>query len=148
MTTFIDHVHGLTKQTFKKGETVLAQGEKKKALYFLCEGKVEILKNDTPICMVADRGAVFGEVSVLLNIAQTATVRAIEPSTFFVIREAPKYLQTHSALSLLLGKLLARRLVEADSYLLDIKQKLAALSQHVGDKVPEEILFRQLPAKS
>ena len=128
MSALIDKIHGLNKTSFPKHGTVLKQGEKKGALLFLCEGSVEVLRDGVRICKVSDRGAVFGEISVLLNVAQTATVRTLEPSTFFVIQEASKFLKTHPDLTYLLAKLLARRLADTSSYLLEIQKQFAQIT--------------------
>ncbi|MBI3795814.1 MAG: cyclic nucleotide-binding domain-containing protein [Deltaproteobacteria bacterium] len=70
----------LPETTFSPGETLLAEGRKDKILYILIEGEVEILKGDFQINTVSEPGAIFGEMSVLLDIPHTATVKTLTPS--------------------------------------------------------------------
>jgi CRP-like cAMP-binding protein len=65
--------------TYQPGETVLAAGTK---TGLLKKGAVAIKKNGTVIAEVTEPGAVFGELSALLNQPHTADVRTLEASEF------------------------------------------------------------------
>ena len=60
--------------TYQPGETVIVDGSKTGRLLFLKKGNVAIVKEDTEIAKVAEPGAVFGELSVLLGQPHTANV--------------------------------------------------------------------------
>jgi CRP-like cAMP-binding protein len=64
--------------TYQPGETVTADGSRTGRLLILRKGTVAILKEDTEIAGVAEPGAVFGELSILLDQPHTADVRALE----------------------------------------------------------------------
>src|SRR5215813_2527703 len=66
--------------TYQPGETVIADGSKTGRLLILKKGTVAIVKEDTEIAKVAEPGAVFGELSILLDQPHTADVRALETS--------------------------------------------------------------------
>ena len=68
--------------TYRPGETVLAAGTKTGRLLILKKGAVTIRKNGTVIAEVTEPGAVFGELSALLNQPHTADVRTLEASEF------------------------------------------------------------------
>jgi CRP/FNR family transcriptional regulator, cyclic AMP receptor protein len=68
--------------TYQAGETVIAAGTKTGRLLILKKGAVTIQKNGTKIAEVTEPGAVFGELSALLNQPHTADVRALEASEF------------------------------------------------------------------
>jgi CRP-like cAMP-binding protein len=70
--------------TFQAGETVIADGSRTGRLLILRKGTVAIVKGDTEIAKVAEPGAMFGELSVLLDQPHTADVRALETSQFHV----------------------------------------------------------------
>ena len=53
--------------TYQPGETVIVDGSKTGRLLILKKGNVAIVKEDTEIAKVAEPGAVFGELSVLLD---------------------------------------------------------------------------------
>jgi CRP-like cAMP-binding protein len=68
--------------TYEAGETVFAEGTKTGRLLILKSGAVAIVKGDTEIATVAEPGAVFGELSALLDQPHSADVRALEASEF------------------------------------------------------------------
>ena len=127
------------------GDDILVENEKSAALYVMVRGKVEILKGATQINVVSAPGSIFGEVSVLLNRAPMATVRALEPSTFHVIEDAMKFLAANPELNLAIARLLAVRLNSVTTYLVDLKRQYESRSDHLGmvDEVLESILQRQ-----
>ena len=66
--------------TYEAGETVIAEGSRTGRLLILGKGVVAIVKEDTEIAQVTEPGAVFGELSLLLDKPHTAEVRAWKPS--------------------------------------------------------------------
>jgi CRP/FNR family transcriptional regulator, cyclic AMP receptor protein len=70
--------------TYQAGETVIANGSRTGRLLILKKGVVAIVKEDTEIAKVTESGAVFGELSVLLDQPHTADVRALETSQFHI----------------------------------------------------------------
>jgi CRP-like cAMP-binding protein len=71
-----------TLATYQPGETVLAAGSTTGRLLILKQGAVEVVKEGVEIAKVTEPGAVFGELSVLLDQPHTADVRALEASQF------------------------------------------------------------------
>jgi CRP/FNR family cyclic AMP-dependent transcriptional regulator len=63
---------------------VLSAASKTGRLLILKEGAVAVVKEGVEIARVAEPGAVFGELSVLLDQPHTADVRALEASQFHV----------------------------------------------------------------
>ena len=72
------------------GEIVFAAGTTTGRLLILTKGAVTIEKEGTEIAKVTELGAVFGELSALLNQPHTADVRTLEASEFRVARRAPR----------------------------------------------------------
>ena len=70
--------------TYQAGETVIADGSKSARLLILKKGAVAIVKEDTEIATVTGPGAVFGELSILLDQPNKVDVRALETSQFYV----------------------------------------------------------------
>ena len=98
----------LPSTTFDAGETVVRQGTKSGRLLILKNGAVSVVKNGIEIATVAEPGAVFGELSVLLDEPHTADVRTIKRSEFHVA-DANMLLTREPAALLYVAKLLARR---------------------------------------
>src|SRR5215831_18958685 len=85
--------------TYQAGETVIAEGSRTGRLLILRKGEVAIMKDGTEIAKVAESGAVFGELSVLLDQPHTADVRAVETSQFHVANAATLF--AHDAIAVL-----------------------------------------------
>ena len=64
--------------SYGAGETVLTEGTKTGRLLILKSGAVSIVKSGTEIDQVAEPGAVFGELSALLDQPHTADVRTLK----------------------------------------------------------------------
>jgi CRP-like cAMP-binding protein len=70
--------------TYQAGETVLGAASTTGRLLILKEGAGAVVKEGVEIARVTEPGAVFGELSVLLDQPHTADVRALEASQFHV----------------------------------------------------------------
>lgn len=110
--------------SYGAGETVFTEGTKTGRLLILKSGAVSIVKSGVEIATVAEAGAVFGELSALLEQPHGADVIALEPSEFHV-EEAAALMQDPAAL-LYLTVRLARRLDGANQAFLELKNQLAA----------------------
>jgi CRP/FNR family cyclic AMP-dependent transcriptional regulator len=91
----------------------------------LRNGAVAIIKDAIEIAKVAEPGAVFGELSALLDQPHTADVRALETSQFHVA-DAANLLSQDSVALLYVAEVLARRLDGANRALIELKNQLQA----------------------
>lgn len=110
---------------FGAGETVIAEGSKTARLLILKRGAVSIVKTGIEIAKVSEPGAVFGEISALLDLPHTADVRTLEGSEFYVAQAAELLGQEPVAL-LYIAIVLARRLDGANRALIELKHQLQA----------------------
>jgi CRP/FNR family transcriptional regulator, cyclic AMP receptor protein len=101
--------------TYQPGETVLAAGTKTGRLLILKKGAVAIRKNGTVIAEVTEPGAVFGELSALLNQPHTADVRTLKASEFRI---------AHADLLVEDPAILAQRLNLANEAIIELKSEL------------------------
>jgi len=138
---------GLPRRTLRDGEALIDEGTPSTgALYVLVEGELEIVKQgDIQITTVSEPGALFGEISLLLGIPHTASVRALGPAAVLVAADGNAFLASSPALGLALARLLARRLALTLSYLADLKRQFADQSESLGmlDEVLESLVHLQ-----
>ena len=120
---FENSLTGLPIVTYQAGETVIADGTKTGRLLILRKGIVAILKDDTEIAKVAEPGAVFGELSILLDQPHTADVCALETSQFHVA-DAAALLAKNPTATLYIAAVLAHRLDGANHALIQLKSQL------------------------
>ena len=102
---------------------MIVEGSKTDRLLILKKGSVAIVKDDTEIAKVAEPGAVFGELTVLLNQPHTADVRALETSQFH-IANATTLLAQNPIAALHVATVLAHRLDGANQALIQLKNQL------------------------
>jgi CRP/FNR family cyclic AMP-dependent transcriptional regulator len=145
MRTILSFCQGFVEKTFDRGDVLLVEGEKEGILYILIEGSLEVLKGDLQINVVSEPGALFGEISVLLDIPHSATVKALSPSRLYVVERANEFLQSHTDIAYQVAKLLAQRLYGITSYLIDMKTQFEDQKNHLGmvDEVLETLLHQQ-----
>ena len=122
---FQQRLAALPVATYQAGETVFAAGSRTGRLLILRKGAVVIVKENVEIAKVAEPGAVFGELSVLLDQPHTAHVRALETSQFLVADAATLLAQDPIA-GLYVATALARRLDGANQVLIQLKSQLEA----------------------
>jgi CRP/FNR family transcriptional regulator, cyclic AMP receptor protein len=115
--------------TYQAGETVIANGSRTGRLLILKKGAVAIVKEDTEIAQVAEPGAVFGELSVLLDQPHTADVHALETSQFH-IANATALLAQNPIAALYVATVLAHRLDGANHALIQLKNQLQTGEAH------------------
>ena len=145
MRTILSFCQGLPEKTFGPGEVLLAEGVNERILYILIEGGVEVLKGDLQINVVSEPGALFGEISVLLDIPHTATVKTLTSSRAYVVERASEFLQSHTDIAYQLAKLLAQRVHGISTYLVDLKNQFEDHEDHLGmvDEVLESLVHQQ-----
>jgi CRP/FNR family cyclic AMP-dependent transcriptional regulator len=105
--------------TYEAGETVFAEGTKTGRLLILKSGAVSIKKENIEFAQVTEPGAVFGELSALLDAPHSADVVALEDSEFHAA-DAETLLKDPVALSYV-TVVLARRIDAANQALLQLK---------------------------
>jgi len=131
--------------SFEAGEVLIHENSEAGALLFLEHGTVEVSKQGQQITRVRERGAMFGEMSVLLKCKHTATVTAVDGVACRVVQDPDEYLAEHPEVTLYICRMLARRLDSLNRYLVDIKAQFADRSDHLGmvDEVLGAIMNRK-----
>ena len=79
MSAILDSCQDIPVRTIEAGTILFDEGKQSRTLCVLVDGEVEILKGDFQVNTVSEPGAVFGEMSLLLNSPHMATVRARTP---------------------------------------------------------------------
>ena len=111
--------------TYRAGETVITAGSTTGRLLILSKGAVAVFKEGVEIATVTEPGAVFGELSVLLDQPHTADVRALETSQFYVA-DAAALLRVDPIALIYVATVLARRLDDANRALIELKRQVQA----------------------
>lgn len=128
----------LPERTFPAGDVIIAEGTRAGALFILAEGAVEVVKGEFAINTFSDPGAVFGEISILLDTTHTATVRTTAVSRFYIVDAPLEFMRSTPEIALGVARLLAKRLHAMTTYLVDLKQQFEHHDDHLG--IVDEVL--------
>lgn len=127
MSTILELCRGIPTRTFEPGTVLFAEGKQSGALCILIEGEVEILKGEFQVNTVSEPGALFGEMSILLNIPHTATVRALTPCRVHFIEDGDAFLRSNKEVAYDFLKVLAQRLHGMTTYLADLNRYVRSI---------------------
>ena len=119
------------------GEKLLTQWEKTDSIYFLLKGAVKVTKDGYEVAVVSDKGAVFGEMAILLDSEHSASVQCIENSKFYHIEHPRKYLEDHPQVIWHITQILGLRLFNLNQYLVDVKSQF--VDSRILNKTPGRI---------
>jgi len=146
MRSILSYCEGLPERSFGAGEVLLVEKEKQGILYILIEGEIEVLKGDIQITTASEPGAIFGEMSILLDMPHTATVKTLTPSRMYVVERAADFLLSQTEITYQLAQLLAHRLFSVTTYLVDLKKQFEDRQDHLGmvDEVLETLVHQQV----
>lgn len=144
MGSVLDYVSGHPRHSVSADTVLVTQGQPTSPLLVLVSGSVEVLRDDVQVARVSTPGAVFGEMSALLNTPCTATVRTLAPTTFARIEDPLFLFRSSPEVTLHVARLLAQRLDTLNRYLVDVKRQYEG-HDHLGmvDEVLETLLHRQ-----
>jgi CRP/FNR family transcriptional regulator, cyclic AMP receptor protein len=135
------------------GHLLIEEGKPVPGLYFLESGEVEVLKGGTLVAEIYDAGAVFGDMSYLLQTVPTATVRTLTSSQFRQVANPAEFFRLNPEVALHVAQILARRLDSLTRYLVDIKHQFKDRADHLAiiDQVLDALMHkhpRNLPRRA
>ena len=122
----------LPERTFEPGENIILEGQPAGGLYFLKSGTVAVSKEGVDIHKINTAGAVFGEMSYLLDSPTTATVKADTACVMQVVEDNDSFLQENPEMALYVARIVAARMDSVVRYLIDLKSQFAGYDGHFG----------------
>jgi len=122
MSSILDACDPAYRTRLVKGTTLLEQGTTSGALYVLEHGRVGVFRGPVEVAEVSEPGAVFGETSVLLNTAHTATVKTKSDCDVYYFKDAAQFIRHNPAITYEIAAILARRLDRANSFITDLNE--------------------------
>ena len=150
MPDILDYCKGRKAETFRSGAVLIKEGGDDRKLYVLIEGQVEVLRSQTQVSYIDEPGSIFGEMSVLLGMPYSATVKALSGVKAYVIDDPMAFLGSEPQIALELAALLARRLYYTTSYLVDLQQQAAGKREDLDlvDKILAQLVQSPDDAKA
>jgi CRP-like cAMP-binding protein len=110
-------------KTLGAGETLLVAGESGGELFVLEQGSLVVERDGIELATISEPGALIGEMSVLLGIDHSATVRALAPTRVRVIDNAIAFLERTPLVAMHVATLACARLDATSALLVELKQE-------------------------
>lgn len=113
----------VVERTYKKGETVVKEGEQAVAFFIIAKGKVEVVQGTgtkkAQVLNTLGPSQTFGEMALLDGAPRAATVKALEDTTCLVLSrwDFVAELQTNPHMAVAMLPVLSRRLREVEARL-------------------------------
>lgn len=130
MESFLKFVAGRPVIAVQAGVDLLTEGTVSGKLWVLVDGAVLVQRAGTDITAISNSGAIFGEISILLGKAHTATVRTLTECQVIVIENGASFLEAHPEASIRLSRVLAARVDMLLGYLADVKTQFSDQKSH------------------
>ena len=133
--------------TLADGQVLIAEGAPPAELYVLVSGELVIEHDGVTFARVDSPGAVFGEMSAVLDRPATATVRAMGPVELRRVADPMAFLAERPAAALAVLRTTASRLDGLTQYLVDVKRQFADAGGHFGmlDAILDHLVHHQAP---
>lgn len=127
------------------GTVLIREGDKKGEIFVLVDGVVAVMRGDVRVARIRSPGALFGEMSTLLDTPYTATVIAETPVTVKAVRDGEAFLASTPVVALHTARILAQRLYDSTTYLADMKAQFQDKTDHFGmvDRIIGALLNQQ-----
>ena len=118
---------------FLPNRVLFTEGEHSSEMYILLSGKVEILMDNKRIAVVEEEGGYLGELSTLLGIPRSATVRTMTACTFIVVDgdKVMDFFSSSPPLGLKLARILADRLLKMNIGHVKLEQQITLLMERL-----------------
>ena len=129
------------------GEVLVREGEPPSRLLVLVSGTVTVERDGTPFARIAFPGAIFGEMSWILDKTATATARATTDVSVRVVDDPETFFSQRPGAALAVLQMTAARLDGLTQYLVDVKRQFAGSDDHLAmvDRILDTLVHHQAP---
>jgi CRP/FNR family transcriptional regulator, cyclic AMP receptor protein len=103
---------------------LVAEGARTGKLYILKSGDLEVVRDGSVVASFGEPGSVVGEMSVLLELPHSATVRSRMGAEVHVIDDPAAFLDANPAIARQIAETLALRLHKTTALLIDLRQQM------------------------
>ena len=132
MASILALVTGQPARDLSPGETLIEAGEAGGELYVLERGRLVVERDSVTLATITEPGALIGEMSVLLGVDHSATVRAEAPTTIRVIADAMPFLERTPLMALHVATLACERLDRTSALLVELRKETEGRASEQG----------------
>ena len=107
MHPMLKYCFGLPDISYDADSVLITEGETGGPLFVLVEGCISVQRGDVEVARIDTPGAVIGEVSALLNVPHTATLRTLTNARVHVFEDAREFIESRPQIAVHVAELLA-----------------------------------------
>jgi len=147
VTDLLELCADLPEEATPAGEVLIAEGTTPGRMLVLVSGSVTVERDGVALARIDTPGAVFGEMSAVLDKPATATLRAESPARVRVIDDPQTFLTEQPGVALAVLRMTAARLDGLTQYVADVKAQLAGSEGHLGmvGQILDTLVHHQAP---
>lgn len=145
--TMLELCADLPQEHVDAGNILIAEGSTSGRMFVLVSGSVVIERDGTPFARIDFPGAVFGEMSWILDKPATATARASTDIVVHVVSEPARFFYEQPGAALSVLQMTAGRLDGLTQYLVDVKRQFAGNQDHTAmiGQILDSLVHHQAP---
>jgi len=145
--TILELCADLPQEQVAAGDILIAEGSRSDRMLVLVSGTVVVERDGTPFARIAFPGAIFGEMSWILDKPATATARASTDVVVHVVADPARFFHERPGAALSVLQMTAGRLDGLTQYLVDVKRQFAGNEDHtvmIG-QILDSLVHHQVP---
>lgn len=137
----------LPEEHLAAGDVLIPEGSSPGAMFVLVSGRVVIERDGTAFAQIDFPGAIFGEMSWVLDQPATATARAAGDVVVHRIADPAGFLRERPDAAVNILRMTAARLDGLTQYLVDVKRQFSGNDDHSGmiGKIVDSLVHHQAP---
>jgi CRP-like cAMP-binding protein len=137
----------LPQERVAAGEVLIVEGSSPESMVVLVSGTVVVERDGTPFARIDSPGAVFGEMSWILDRPATATARAADDIVVHRVSDPAGFFRDRPDAALSVLRMTAARLDGLTQYLVDVKRQFAGNEDHSGmiGRIVDTLVHHQAP---
>ena len=122
MTNILPLTKAYPARVLAAGGTLIEAGEAGGELYVLETGKLSVIRDGVEIAVISEPGSLIGEMSVLLGVDHSATVKAVGSAQVRVIERGIDFLEATPIVALHVATLVCERLDRTSALLVQMRK--------------------------
>jgi CRP/FNR family cyclic AMP-dependent transcriptional regulator len=112
------------------GAVLVNQGTRSGKLFILKSGDLEVVRDGSVVAGFTDPGSIVGEMSILLDVPHSATVRSRLGAEVHVADDPEAFLEANPGIARHITETLALRLQKTTALLVDMRQQAKEREDH------------------
>jgi CRP/FNR family transcriptional regulator, cyclic AMP receptor protein len=147
VTTMLELGADLPQEHVVAGDVIIAEGSTPDRMFVLVSGTVVVERDGTPFARIDFPGAIFGEMSWILDKPATATARASTDVVVHVVSDPARFFSERPLAALSVLQMTAGRLDGLTQYLVDVKRQFAGNQDHTAmiERILDSLVHHHAP---